>query len=328
MVRQTGRRSGRVPLRVLGGGRHDLEALRLQLRSQDGVISRAQLEALGLTYADIQRMLRRRELSRMARGIYVDHTGRPSWHERAWAAVIHAWPAALSHESVWSETSPIHVAVGPARSIRPLPGSVLHRMPDLDERVSWAASPPKVLIEYAALEAAAAATTEQRAIAVLTGAVQRRETTYQRLAETLAARGRTRRGNWLAAVLADLAAGTNSVLEHGYLLRVERPHGLPRARRQQVSYVGGRRTERDAVYPEFGVYVELDGRTFHDTASARDRDLDRDLDAAAALRVRTVRLGWGQVFDRPCRTATRIAALLHQGGWTGTPTRCARCTGS
>jgi hypothetical protein len=78
---------------------------------------------------------------------------------------------------------------------------------------------------------------------------------------------------------------------------------------------------RDVLYPAYDRVVELDGRLFHDTASQRDADLDRDLDAALDSRV-TVRLGRGQVFERPCLTATRIGVLLRGGGWTGAPSPC------
>ena len=49
---------------------------------------------------------------------------------------------------------------------------------------------------------------------------------------------------------------------------------------------------------------------------------DRDLDAAAD-RHETLRLGWGQVFDRPCLTAHRVARVLVARGWDGSSlTRC------
>lgn len=69
----------------------------------------------------------------------------------------------------------------------------------------------------------------------------------------------------------DLAA------EHAYLTRVERPHGLPRPRRQAVP--PGQRVLRDVDYEASGLVVELDGRLFHSSAGARDADLERDLDA-------------------------------------------------
>jgi hypothetical protein len=110
-------------------------------------------------------------------------------------------------------------------------------------------------------------------------------------------------------VLTDVAEGTCSVLEHGYLTRVERAHGLPRPSRQPTAASDRGPICRDVDYRRFGLYVELDGRLFHDNAAQRDRDPDRDLDAAVDG-LHTVRLGWGQVFGRPCRTAGLTASSV------------------
>jgi hypothetical protein len=109
-----------------------------------------------------------------------------------------------------------------------------------------------------------------------------------------------------------------------YLTLVERPHGLPRAGRQVRDSARGP-VYRDVLYRRLGQVVELDGRLFHDSARLRDADLDRDL-AAAADGLSTVRIGWGQVFERSCRTAWLIAALLRERGWAGAPASCPRCT--
>lgn len=101
-------------------------------------------------------------------------------------------------------------------------------------------------------------------------------------------------------VLRDIDTGTWSVLEHGYLTRVERPHGLPSRLRQvrQVSASGTR--YRDVELPGLTV-IELD---------------------AAMQALTTVRLGYGQVHDRPCRTATKVAAVLTRLGWSGRARPC------
>jgi hypothetical protein len=125
-------------------------------------------------------------------------------------------------------------------------------------------------------------------------------------------------------VLRDIAEGTCSVLEHGYLTRVERPHGLPRGRRQRPAVSARGRVFRDVDYKQFGLIVELDGRAFHESVADRDRDLDRDLDAAVERR-ETVRIGYGQVFDRGCSTAWRIGSILLNRGWRGSPTNCRLC---
>lgn len=66
---------------------------------QEGVVSRRQLHRLDYRPHDIERMLRRRELARVHPGVYVDHTGPPSWEQRAWAAVLVHEPAALTRRS-------------------------------------------------------------------------------------------------------------------------------------------------------------------------------------------------------------------------------------
>ena len=133
----------------------------------------------------------------------------------------------------------------------------------------------------------------------------------------------------LVAVLADVAEGTCSVLEHAYLARVERAHGLPPGLRQ-VPAVGadGRRMLRDVVHggsrPRWRQVVELDGRLYHDSATARDRDLERDLDTALEG-ADTVRLGYGQVLGRPCSTAAKLGRLFQLRGWGGEPNACPAC---
>ncbi len=282
------------------------------LRRQDGVISRRQALAAGLPEHEIRRLLRRNEWARAHSGVYVNHTGPLSWPQRAWAAVLYAAPAALCLESaLGTETSLIHVAVTRQRStlIEPV-GVRIHRVAHLQQRVLWNVGPPRMRYEEAALDVACRAGSELDAIAVLANACQSRRTTARRLLEALDSRGRLRGRRWLRTVLVDIADGTCSVLENGYLVRVERAHGLPRATRQKrfSSSVGV--CYRDSEYGE-RLVVELDGRLFHDSVTARNQDFERDLDAAVDGRS-TVRLSYAQVFDRPCQTAGKIAAVLQR----------------
>lgn len=304
------------------------------LERQDGVVSRRQALGCGMAVHDIRRMVRRREWAPVHPGVYVAHTGPLTWQQRAWAAVLVCAPAALCRESArraadgpgraaHDDGKAIHVAVELSRSLTPPPGVVLHRLTDLDAAVRWNTAPPRQRIEQAALDLAAAAPRDIDAVAILADVVQSRQTTAHRLADALAGRRRIGRRRFLAQVIADVDAGTCSALEHGYLVRVERAHGLPRAQRQLRDSVKGP-LYRDVVYAHFGTIVEIDGRLHHSSARARDRDLERDLDALVSGQL-TARLGWGQVFDRPCSTAARIAAALQRNGWTGQLRRCPRC---
>ncbi|UMG91146.1 hypothetical protein [Nocardioides sp. TF02-7] len=180
----------------------------------------------------------------------------------------------------------------------------------------------------AVIDLANRAASTLEAVGVLADACGGRRTTTHRLRERVAVAARLHRRDWLLAVLADVEDGTCSVLEHGYLTLVERPHGLPRGIRQALATIDGRRMFRDVLYrgrqPAWLQVVELDGRLFHDSAAARNADLERDLDAAIE-HTATVRLGYAQVYDHPCRTAGKIGQLLRLRGWTGNATPCPNC---
>lgn len=78
------------------------------------------------------------------------------------------------------------------------------------------------------------------------------------------------------------------------------------------------------MYETFDLIVELDGRMFHSKFQRHDSDLDRDLDAAVGKRL-TVRLGWGQAYDRACGTAFKLGRVFQERGWDGAPHRCTHC---
>lgn len=307
--------------------------IRELLQLQSGVIARHQALAVGMAEHDIRRMLRRREWATVHPGVYVNHTGPLTFLQRAWAAVLLAWPAVLCHESAIRigdgpgrrdrDDEVIHVAVDRDRAFRAPDGVVPHRLADLDTKARWNLSPPRVRIEHAVLDVAAEAPDELAAIAVVSDAVRARRTTADRMLEALATRTRIPRRPFLDEVLRDVADGTCSVLEHGYLTRVERAHGLPSGQRQVRASSRGP-VYRDVDYRSFGLIVELDGRLFHTSVTSRDRDLDRDLDAALDGR-ETVRLGWGQVYPRACATADKLATLLARRGWQGSLSRCPAC---
>jgi len=241
------------------------------------------------------RAVRRGDFVRVHPRVYVGHNGPLSWLERAWAAVLWAEPAGLWGTSALRafhrrdltarDADPIHVLAGRARHLVAPPGVVVHRSVHATQRVQANLCPPRV----------------------------RNDDTVVDLAESAS--------DDLSAV----AEGTCSVLEHGYLTMVERPHGLPVGRRQVSARRAGRAMWRDVQYEDWGCLVELDGRLGHTAAQDRDRDLDRDLDAAVTQELTTLRLGYGQVFGAGCRTAAKVAAVLNRRGWPGSVLRCPEC---
>lgn len=311
---------------------HAARLMEAQRRQQDGVLSHAQLTAGGLTRADLVRMQRHKELVRVHPRVYVDHTGPLSWHQRAWAAVLYAAPAYVCGPSVEPPRSerpvqpgmvpePIHVAIDQSRRVGSQPGIVIHRLTNLETHAHGGV-PPRLRLEDNALAMAHGARSEIDAIAHLADVVGRRYVTAGSLRTALGRFPSLRRRAWIGRIIDDLESGSCSVLEHGYLTRIERAHGLPVGERQTLRITPSGKQFRDVEYAEFGVVVELDGALGHDTWRAQARDADRALDDLAATGTVTARLRWHQVFETPCRTARSIAKVLATRGWTSLPTSC------
>lgn len=315
----------------------DIEVL---LSLQDGVIARRQVLGAGQTRTFVARKLRRREWVQVHPGVYINHTGPLTWRQRAWAGVLACWPAALdgrsalrAHEGPGRRgadcSSPIEIVVAYGRHPVQPDGVRVRSSRRFEDAVQANLSPPRLRYDAAVVDLADRAERELDAIAVLADACGARRTTAARLHGELSRLARVRRREWLAAILRDVAEGTCSVLEHGYLTRVERPHGLPRARRQVAAAAPtGRPMFRDVRYegerPRWRQIVELDGRLDHGSPLARDADLERDLDAALE-REHTIRVGYGQVYGRACSTAAKIGRLLQIRGWPGVATPCPDC---
>ena len=300
------------------------------LRTQDGVVARRQVIALGGTPADIRRKRRRREWVTVSAGVYVHHTGPLTRRQRQWAAVLACGVAAVLHrESALeahgltrdrgSTSTVIHVAVEAAHRLSPPTGVRVERMHDLAEWVPAVRRPPRVSVELAALKVASGRD-ETGAIAVVADVCRQGLTTPSRLVTALARLPRLGGRARLLEVLADVASGSHSVLEQRYLARVERAHGLPGGLRQQRESTSEGVVLRDVLYDDQEALVELDGRFGHTDSDDRWDDLDRDLAAATTGRV-TLRLGWRQVLE-PCRVAAAVGAVLRSRGWDGSPTAC------
>jgi very-short-patch-repair endonuclease len=110
------------------------------------------------------------------------------------------------------------------------------------------------------------------------------------------------------------------VLEVRYVRDVERPHGLPRARRQVRVTRSSGHIYLDNLVKRYRICIELDGKAAHPVAE-RWRDIARD-NVSAADGMITLRYGWSDVTQRPCQTAAQIAAVLGRRGWTGHATPC------
>ncbi len=301
-------------------------AARALIAKQDGVVSRRQLVALGLDDNAIEVGVRRRELTRVGRGVYVDHTGDPTWEQTVWAACLRYAPAVadpattLALNGIGDRPARIGVAVDWTRSVGGEKRIGVLRTRAFAKQAELDKHPPRLRLEHAAVERATRLEDEQAVVGLLADVVGSRRATAARLRGQVGTTSRVSGRALVEAVLADLDDGASSNLERIYLHRVERAHGLPAGARQVRTRVGDTWTYRDVEYLGGLLVVELDGRVGHDSSVERWADAERDL-VTTRQGGRTLRLVWQQALDS-CRAASVVAELLGAVGWDGQPRRC------
>ena len=74
-------------------------------------------------------------------------------------------------------------------------------------------------------------------------------------------------------------------------------------------------------YKKYLTTIELDGRVVHRPVLVQWGDVSRD-NMAAMRGEMTLRYGWDQVRNQPCRVAFEVATVLRARGWEGRPKPC------
>jgi hypothetical protein len=281
---------------------------------QGGIVARAQLLAAGWPDARIRRPLRNRRWRTVHPRVYVTHTGPIGYGERLVAALLYAGPAAAwSHYTAAEQLGllkpdperPVFVTIPERRRVAGRPGLVIHRDEHWAARLA-AVAPPRRTPADALLDIVGIAPTLDQAAAVIAEACQSGRVGIHDLLAALAQRPRLRHRAELRPIIAEVAAGSHSLLELRYARDVERRHGLPRGQRQRS--VDDEFT--DVYYAGFNLNVELDGR-LHLVPEQRWRDLDRD--NRATLRTEaTLRYGWFDVMNRACAAAAQVLQVLRR----------------
>jgi len=296
---------------------------------QAGVVSRVQVLCLGMSDAAIRRRLLSHEWVRVHPGVYTTWPDPPSNLALVWAALLHAGADAIAgHETAawldgfgeWPEI--VDITVPHPQRPRSRLGVRVFRTTAIDERRHPAKSPPRTRVEETVLDLAERAARLDDLVALISRVCRSRLTSPDRIRAAADRRKKLRWRGELIAILADVAAGTHALLEHRYLVRVERAHRLPRGRRQHAIRRGSRTEYKDVYYDEpYHVVVELDGPVGHSSDLDRLRDMARDnadtLDGRLVLRY-----GFQDVERRPCEIAAQVARALRQRGWRGRPRQC------
>jgi very-short-patch-repair endonuclease len=300
---------------------------RALLASQEGMVANWQLTSAGVSPSTVRNLVRYGRWRRVNRGVYAAFTGTPGRRAQLWAAVLRAGPAAmLSHESaaeVYGLAARlgrlIHVTVPATQRVQPTPGIVVHRSRRIEQIRFPGTLPPCTLIDETVLDLVERSRDFDDAFSWLSRACQQGLTSPGMLRLRMEMRNRLRWRRELSEALGDVQEGVHSTLERRYVRGVERPHALPRARRQAPVLHGGRRRYLDQLYDDYGLCVELDGQAAH-PAEERWRDISRD-NRNATAGIQTLRFGWRDV-ARPCETALIVARVLELRGWTGDVRAC------
>lgn len=297
-------------------------------RAQGGVVSRPQMLGLGLSRKLISRLVADGSWGRLEPGIYLVPDVEPSWVGLVWAGVLIGGPDAracgLTAASLAGLTDdqprPIQIITPNGMFRVDRPWVQFRQEANRVRKASSRADPPRTRIEDTVLDLCAAGS-RSGCVDWVTRAVQRRLTSPEALQAAVNRRARVPHRRFMTGLLTDVATGVHSTLEYRYLHDVERAHDLPTARRQRPRPGAGEFI--DAVYEDFGVVVELDGRIGH-VAEGQFRDRRRDNRHTRTARP-SLRYGWSEVSGEPCGVATEVAEVLIGRGWGGYPSTCGRC---
>lgn len=261
----------------------DHEVVGRAAQARSGVLSRAELTALGVTRWNIRIQLRARRWRLVGQRAVVVDRGPVVGRRREWVALLEldqgATLCGLTAAAAWGltgfETDRVHVLVPKGSHVRAFDWLVVHesrRFEPVRDRHPFR-QPAMVRAERAVIDAAVWSTRPQLACAIVAAAVRQRITTALRLDVELRAAGQVRHRKLLLAVLADIAGGAEALSEVDFV-RLCRRHGLPAPLQQQVrTDPNGRRRYLDAAFAcpnGMSLVVEVDGGIHLEPEVARD----------------------------------------------------------
>lgn len=303
-----------------GRRRRTLRAAEALADDQEGVLSRRQLYALGVTRWQVKAQLLARRWQRTGRQSVAVTTGKLSDKARRRVAVFETGPraaldgvTALQEAGLKTITEPVlHVIAPKSSEPRRSPGVRVHESRRFREADVLTNGVRRVKPAVAAVHAALWAVSDRQAVLFVVAAVQQRLARVENVADALTEVRRHRRRRLLLRVVRDIAGGAHALRELDFAGAL-RKRGLPEPSRQTIVERRGRRAYLDVDWEEWAVSLELDGEQ-HEDASARLEDVLRDLDVAATGRT-TLRLPlWAMSVDEEA-VLDGLEAVLRSRGW-------------
>lgn len=298
----------------------DRRAFATWTREHRGVVTRAELEAAGVSSGTIASRAATGEWQRPFPGVFLLSPERPSNEQRllcvqkwtAGRAVFSHRTAAYLHGLRSDLPAVLEVSASSSAGLRSTQRCTVRRTREVVTRVG---DPPRTSLEQTVIDLVDDAPSESEVLDLLTRGVQQR-LSVPGLLNQLVQRRRIRHRSFTVGLVGIVDEGVESPLELKYRHRVEQAHGLPRSVRQKWERIRGRWIRSDCWYPGFGVRVELDGELAHPGKASID-DLLRDNDVRIALDEITLRYRWPHIWDTPCLAAGQVVAALYQRGWHG-----------
>ena len=206
----------------------------------------------------------------MLSGVYMTHTGTPTYGQKEMAALLYAGPGSVitgsaalrCHHVRGAPSALVDVLVPVTRQRRDAPFVRLHRTARMPERV-WSFGPLRYALPARAVADTVRAMTSLRDVrAIVADAVQRGQCGVRQLAEELAT-GPKVGSALLREALTDVADGIRSAAE-GDLKDLLARSGLPMPLFNAMVFAGEEFVAQlDGWWPEFGVGLEVDSREWH-----------------------------------------------------------------
>lgn len=256
-VDDPGRRSKSTRSRVLAAEQH--------ARDRDCVVSRAQLQGLGIGKDDIAREIHRGRWASLGLHTIAVHRG-PLPEPGRWRRALHEVGSGGALDGVSSlraaglrgyQDAP-HVSVPHGWQPRRIPGVVVKEIRDWIPGDIIEAGVRRVQSPLAAIRAANWARTDRQAALILVVVVQQGIVRPTDLFDVIKRFKRMRRRALIVGVLGDVLHGVQSLGELDFARECRR-RGLPKPSRQVIRQGKRGRVYLDVYFDDFGLVIEIEG---------------------------------------------------------------------